>query len=90
MLWGVAPRTLKEVKAPTILLPIGGGGREGLGFSCLIDFFSCQLEFKFYFHTSGRSKTIAWYIHEANMFFQRFFTKDLLVNSSRYLLKDAF
>jgi len=26
MLWGVAPRTLKEVKAPTILLPIGGGG----------------------------------------------------------------
>jgi hypothetical protein len=56
----------------------------------LIDFFSCQLEFKFYFHTSGRSKTIAWYIHEANMFFQRFFTKDLLVNSSRYLLKDAF
>jgi hypothetical protein len=59
MLWGVAPIALKEVKAPTILLPIGGGGREGLGFSCLIDFFSCQLEFKFYFHTSGRSKTIA-------------------------------
>ena len=56
MLWVVTPRSLKEVKAPTILLPIGGG--EGLGFSCLIDFFSCRLEFKFYFHTSGRSKTI--------------------------------
>jgi hypothetical protein len=23
MLWGVAPRTLTEIKAPTILLPIG-------------------------------------------------------------------
>jgi hypothetical protein len=42
MLWGVAPRTLKVVKAPTILLPIGGGRGGGgiwLAFSCLIDFF---------------------------------------------------
>ena len=55
MLWGVAPITLKEVKAPTILLPIGGGGRDfHARYICL----SCQLELKFYFHTSGRSKTI--------------------------------
>jgi hypothetical protein len=51
MLWDVAPITLKEVKAPTILLPIGGGGRDfHARYICL----SCQLELKFYFHTSKK------------------------------------
>jgi hypothetical protein len=30
MLWGVARRTLKEVKAPIILLPRGGWGGDGI------------------------------------------------------------
>ena len=59
MLWVVTPRSLKEVKAPTILLPIGGG--EGLGFSCLIDFFFMSVGIQILFSHIRyicRSKTI--------------------------------
>ena len=42
-----------------------------------------------FFPTSSRSKFYL-YIHEVKTIFQRFFfTKDLVVNSSRYLSKDA-